>query len=193
MPSCDASETVRDTADWRGCLRNLCDLFPAEKPDIVEWVYKTKWGHAEEIFDIFKKYQIRVLDRQKELGDAVQYTVYRPGLHTGEDERWYYRVVIVYRNQQAPSGAREVERQLFSDHETPKGDENRRWELIDAHWDLPIREIGPAQCGRLTDRTGTLRIAHRGKAPVIASPYRQSRVRSCRVGYWSLTIILTAH
>jgi hypothetical protein len=60
----------------------------ADKPYVVEWVYKVKWGHADEFFTIFKKYQIPILDRLKELGYVTQYTVYRPGLHTGEDERW---------------------------------------------------------------------------------------------------------
>ena len=58
-----------------------------DKPYLVEWVYRVKWGHADEFFDIFKKYQIKILDREKELGSVLQYTVYRPGLHTSEDQR----------------------------------------------------------------------------------------------------------
>jgi hypothetical protein len=116
---------------------------PPDKPYIVEWVYKVKWGHSDEFFDIFKKYQIPILDRQKELGDVVQYTVYRPGLHAGEDERWDYRIVIVYRNQQASTHESEVERQLFPDKAALRREENHRWELIESHWDLPIREIDP--------------------------------------------------
>ena len=106
-------------------------------------VYRVKWGHADEFFDIFKKYQIRVLDREKELGNVLHYTVYRPGLHTSEDERWDYRVVIVYKNQLVPAQAREIEKQLFPDRTAFKREENHRWELIEAHWDLPIREIDP--------------------------------------------------
>src|SRR5262245_60456083 len=59
-----------------------------EKPYLFEWVYKVKWGHADEFWQIFKKYQIPVLNRQKELGYVLSYTVYRPGFHTGEDTRW---------------------------------------------------------------------------------------------------------
>jgi len=114
-----------------------------DKPYIVEWVYKVKWGHSDEFFDIFRKYQIPVLDREKELGNVLRYTVYRPGLHTSEDQRWDYRVVIVYRNQIVPAQAREIEKQLFPDRASFKHEENHRWELIDAHWDLPIREIDP--------------------------------------------------
>ena len=114
-----------------------------DKPYLVEWVYRVKWGHADEFFDIFKKYQIKILDREKELGSVLQYTVYRPGLHTSEDQRWDYRVLVVYKSQAATSQEAIVERQLFPDHATFKREENHRWELIEAHWDLPIREIDP--------------------------------------------------
>jgi hypothetical protein len=114
-----------------------------EKPYIVEWVYKVKWGHSDEFFDIFKKYQIPVLDREQQLGNVLQYTVYRPALHTSEDQRWDFRVVIVYKNPLVPAEARAIEQQLFPDRATFKREENHRWELIDAHWDLPIREVDP--------------------------------------------------
>ncbi len=113
------------------------------KPYIVEWVYKVKWGHADEFFDLFKKYQLKILDREKQLGDVLSYTIYRPGLHTSEDERWDYTVVIVYKNILAPAQESVVERQLFPDRETLRRDENHRWELVEAHWDLPIRIIDP--------------------------------------------------
>jgi hypothetical protein len=154
--------TTRRGFDWRGAAMLATALLagsvltqaaapatPApsaaarDAPYIVEWVYKVKWGHSDEFFDIFKKYQIRVLDREKELGNVLHYTVYRPGLHTSEDERWDYRVVIVYKNQLVPAQARQIEKQLFPDRAEFKREENHRWELIDAHWDLPIREIDP--------------------------------------------------
>ena len=55
----------------------------SDKPYLVEWVYKVKWGYADEFWQIFKKYQIAILNREKELGYITSYTVYRPGLHTG--------------------------------------------------------------------------------------------------------------
>jgi len=113
------------------------------QPYVVEWVYKVKWGHADEFFDIFKKYQIPILDRLEQLGFVTQYTVYRPGLHTGEDERWDYTVLIVYKDQAASTHEGEIERQLFPDRATLRREENRRWELVDSHWDLPIHAIDP--------------------------------------------------
>jgi len=115
----------------------------SDKPYVVEWVYKIKWGHADEYWQLFKKYQIAILNREKELGYVTSYTVYRPGLHTGEDTRWEFTVLIYYKNQASAGHSREITKQLFPDQDALKRDENRRWELVEAHWDLPIRAIDP--------------------------------------------------
>jgi len=114
----------------------------APKPVIVEWVYRTKYGYQDEWFRIFKKYQLAILERQKQLGYVKEYTVYAPSLHTSEDSRWDYRIIIV-RGQDAPPGQSEgeVAKQLFPDQATFTRDENRRWELTTNHWDLPIHVV----------------------------------------------------
>jgi hypothetical protein len=115
----------------------------APKPVIEEWVYRTKYGFKDEWWTIFKKYQIAILERQKQLGYVKDFTVYAPSLHTSEDSRWDYRVIIVRASADAPSGQSEgeVAKQLFPDQATFKRDENRRWELTTNHWDLPIHEV----------------------------------------------------
>jgi hypothetical protein len=116
---------------------------PQLQPYIVEWVYKVKWGHADEFFELFKKYQLPTLDREKQLGSVLRYTIYHPGLHTSEDQRWDYRVVIEYRDVLAPLRSPQIERELFPDREAFKRGEQQRWELVEAHWDLPIRVVDP--------------------------------------------------
>src|SRR6202166_3572498 len=114
-----------------------------DKPYLVEWVYKVKWGYADEFWQLFKKYQIATLNREKELGYVTSYSVYRPGYHTGEDSRWEFRIVIAYKNISSSGHGSEVEKQLFPDQATMKREENRRWELTEAHYDLPIHTIDP--------------------------------------------------
>jgi hypothetical protein len=113
---------------------------PSPKEFTEEWVYRVQYGHKDEWFRIFKKYQIAILDRQKQLGCVKQYTVWAPGLHTSEESRWDYRVIIVRASYDAPPGQSEdeVAKQLFPDQATFKQEENRRWELTANHWDLPI-------------------------------------------------------
>jgi hypothetical protein len=116
---------------------------PARKPLIVEWVYRIQYGHKDEWWRIFKKYQIAILDRQKQLGYVKEYTIFAPSLHTSEDSRWDYRVVIVRATEDPPPGQSEedIAKQLFPDQETFKREENRRWELTANHWDLPIHVV----------------------------------------------------
>jgi hypothetical protein len=116
------------------------------KPVIEEWVYRTKYGYKDEWWKIFKKYQIAILERQKQVGYVKEFTVFAPSLHTSEDSRWDYRVIIVRASADAPPGQSEDEiaKQLFPDQATFKREENRRWELTLNHWDLPIHVVNLA-------------------------------------------------
>ncbi len=135
----------------RSCLLLAIAMLPfspahsqqTSQPYIVEWVYKVKWGYQDEFWQIFQKYQIATLNKEKELGGVVKYEVFRPGLHTSEDHRWDYRIVIYYKNMEASSQGSKVEKQLFPDQAKMKREEQRRWELTEVHWDLPIRQMDP--------------------------------------------------
>ena len=117
----------------------------AARPETVEWVYRIRYGFHDEWFQIFRKYQIAILERQKQLGYVLDYSVWAPGLHTSEDSRWDYRVLITIISHDAPAGQSEAEiaKQLFPDQATFRRDENRRWELTTNHWDLPIHRVDP--------------------------------------------------
>jgi hypothetical protein len=112
-------------------------------PYQVEWVYRVKWGESDEFWRLFRKNQIPLLEREKQLGRVLRYTVYRPGLHTSEDQRWDYRVVITYRDILATTESHDLPKQVFPDQATFKREENQRWTIIVAHYDLPIREVDP--------------------------------------------------
>lgn len=117
----------------------------APKSVTVEWVYRVKYGFKDEWWRLFKKNQISVLEKQKQLGYVKEYTVYAPSLHTSEESRWDYRIIIVRASADAPAGQSEgeVAKQLFPDQEAYRREENRRWELTTNHWDLPIHVVTP--------------------------------------------------
>jgi hypothetical protein len=117
----------------------------APKPGVkgyeVEWVYRVRYGFIDEWWDIFRKYQVAILDREKTLGYVLEYRLYHPQLHTDEAGRWDYRVEIVYKDFESSLHEEEVAHQLFPDSQTRKREENRRWELTTNHWDLPIYQV----------------------------------------------------
>lgn len=115
-----------------------------DKPFVVEYYYKVKWGHADEFIRLFKKNHYPLLKKQVEMGNALQVTAETPVNHGTEDGRWDYRIRIIWKNVQIAhddSGDEAILKQLFPDQETLKREEQRRFEILLAHWDVPIRAV----------------------------------------------------
>lgn len=115
-----------------------------DKPFVVEYYYKAKWGHADEFIALFKKNHYPVLKKEIELGRILQVHADQPRYHTTEDGRWDYRITIVFKNAAIANDnfdASEIIKQLYPDQETYKKEEQRRFEILDAHWDLPVKEL----------------------------------------------------
>jgi hypothetical protein len=126
-------------------LGSAAALAQAPRPGVkgyeVEWVYRVRYGFIDEWWDLFRKYQIPILDREKALGYVLDYRIYHPQLHTDEASRWDYRVEITYRDVDGSRHEDEITQALFPDSVTRKREENRRWELTTNHWDLPIYQV----------------------------------------------------
>ena len=115
-----------------------------DKPFMVEYYYKTKWGHADEFISLFKKNHYPLLKKQVEMGRMLKVSAVMPVYHTTEDGRWDYRVTIVYKNAAVAHDGFDsaaLVKQLFPDQETYKKEEQRRFEILDAHWDLPLKDV----------------------------------------------------
>jgi hypothetical protein len=115
-----------------------------EQPFVIEYYYKTQWGHAEEFLALFKKNHYPVLKKEMELGRMLKVSMAVPRYHTTEDGRWDFRVTIVFKNATIANDnfdSSTIIKQLFPDQETYKKEEQRRFEILDAHWDLPIKDV----------------------------------------------------
>src|SRR5258707_3809458 len=115
-----------------------------DQPFAIEYYYKAKWGHAEEFLALFKKNHYPVLKKEIELGRMLKVSMTVPRYHTTEDGRWDYRVTIVFKNAAIANDnfdSSALVKQLYPDQETYKKEEQRRFEILDAHWDLPIKHV----------------------------------------------------
>lgn len=115
-----------------------------DQPYAIEYYYKAKWGHAEEFLALFKKNHYPVLKKEMELGRMLKVSMVTPRYHMTEDSRWDYRVTIVFRNAAIANDnfdSSGIIKQLYPDQETYKKEEQRRFEILDAHWDLPIKDV----------------------------------------------------
>ena len=68
------------------------------QPYVIEYYYKTKWGHADEFLRLFKKNQYPLLKKEVEMGRMLKVWMDQPRYHVTEDGRWDYRVTIVFKN-----------------------------------------------------------------------------------------------
>ena len=117
----------------------------SERPFIVEYYYKAKWGHADEFIRLFKKNHYPVLKMQVDRGRMLRVSAVKPRYHATEDGRWDYRVTIVYKNVESafgPASEEEaIKKELFPDQVKFRAEEERRFEILDAHWDVPIDDV----------------------------------------------------
>ena len=120
---------------------------PSDKPFVVEYYYKTKWGHADEFLRLFKKNHYPLLKKEVEMGRMLKVWMDQPRYHTTEDGRWDYRVTIRFKNSTLATTANPDEekliKQLWPDQEKYKRDEKRRFEILLGHWDLPVTDVTP--------------------------------------------------
>jgi hypothetical protein len=84
------------------------------------------------------------LKKEVEMGRMTKVSVVIPVYHTTEDGRWDYRVTIVYKNAAVANDnfdSSALVKQMYPDQDTFKKEEQRRFEILDAHWDLPIKDV----------------------------------------------------
>jgi hypothetical protein len=121
----------------------------AGQPYIVEYYYKCQWGHQEEFLDLFLRNHYPLLKKIQSTGRILSVKIESPAYHTTEDGRWDYRVTIVYKNSTVATSSNPDEdvftKQLWPDQEKYKKEEQRRFEILAGHWDLPVTDITPAQ------------------------------------------------
>src|SRR6266852_3979454 len=94
-----------------------------ERPFVVEYYYKAKWGHADEFIALFKKNHYPVLKKEMELGRILKVTATAPRYHTTEDGRWDYRTTLIFKNAEVAHDnfdSAALIKQLYPDQETYK-------------------------------------------------------------------------
>jgi len=112
----------------------------------MEYYYKIKWGHQAEFIELYKKNHLPLLNVLLETGHMLSVRTERPTLHLPEDKRWDYRVTIVFRDadtalSEPPEDWEEAKARLYSDLDAFNREESRRFELVEAHWDVAISEV----------------------------------------------------
>ncbi len=121
----------------------------ADQPYTMEYYYKVQWGHQQEFLQLFLKNHYPLLKKILESGRMLSVRIETPANHMTEDARWDYRVTIRFKNSTLATTANPEEesliKQLWPDQEIYKREEQKRFEILLAHWDLPVSDITPTK------------------------------------------------
>jgi hypothetical protein len=117
----------------------------ADKPYTVEYYYKAKWGYADEFLRLFKKNHYPLLKKEVESGRMLKVWMDKPQYHATEDGRWDFRVTIVFKNATVANtpfeGEDALKKQIWPDQETYAKEEQRRFEILLSHYDVPVETV----------------------------------------------------
>jgi hypothetical protein len=110
----------------------------------VWYFYRVKWGFQEEFQTLFTRNHLPVLREEIKAGRIVTVKTFVPSYHGDGRADWTFAVQIVFKDTAAfvaPSGEEEIQRRLFPDRARFLKEEQRRFEILDAHWDVPLNEL----------------------------------------------------
>lgn len=114
----------------------------AEVGFTVEYYYKVQWGAYAEFRRLYIKNHLPILRRYQQRGYILAMSAATPITHVGEVNRWDLRFAITWKDASHAFGAlpdeAAITQELFPDQETFRREEQRRFELIVEHLDLPV-------------------------------------------------------
>jgi hypothetical protein len=108
------------------------------------YFYRVKWGYQDEFVNLFQKNHWPVLQAQIKSGRMTSVRTFVPTYHGDGRADWTFAVAITFKDSAAmmgPSGEEEIIRKLYPDQNAFRKEEQRRFEILDAHWDVPLNEL----------------------------------------------------
>jgi hypothetical protein len=126
---------------------------PPASGEVRTWYFYTvKWGSQDEFLDLFQRNHYPVLKARMDAGHYSSVKTYVPRYHGDGRADWTFAVELVERpgSTGVPTEA-EIVKKLYPDQAKFRREEQRRFELLVAHWDVPLTAVD------LATRTSTAR------------------------------------
>ena len=129
---------------WRKELRRKA---ARTSPTLWSITIRCNGAGQQKFLQLFLKNHYPLLKKIVAGGRMLAVKIETPANHMTEDARWDYRVTIKFKNSTVATTANPEEesliKQLWPDQETFKREEQRRFEILLAHWDLPVTDVTP--------------------------------------------------
>lgn len=111
-----------------------------DRPVEVLYFYRTRWGGHDEFVELFRRNHWPLLREQLAAGRFTAVEMWNPRFHGDGAAAWDLLVSITYRDWAAMEEHSDpaIAARLFPDQERYAAEERRRFELLEAHWDVPL-------------------------------------------------------
>lgn len=111
-------------------------------PVTIAYYYRTRWGAHDEFVALFDRNHWPILREQLAEGRLLDVSSSKPRFHGDGRADWDFLVTITYRDWSAVAEHSEAEiaRRLYPDQATFKAEEQRRFSLLEAHWDVVLED-----------------------------------------------------
>jgi hypothetical protein len=115
---------------------------PVVHPKIL-YFYKIRWGFQQEYFKLFAKNHYKILQEQIRTGRLLEVKTHSTRFNGDGRADCQMVVEITYRDWMALSERteRSIARRLFPDQATYDAEEQRRFSLLEAHWDITLQDL----------------------------------------------------
>jgi hypothetical protein len=106
------------------------------------YFYTVKWGSQDEFLDLFQRNHYPLLKAQQQAGRFVAVRTWVPQYHGDGRADWTFVVELVERvGATGMPSEQELIAKMYPDQATFRKEERRRFELLVAHWDVPLNPI----------------------------------------------------
>jgi hypothetical protein len=114
----------------------------SSEPKTTWYFYTVKWGYQDEFLDLFQRNHYPFLKAKQKAGMFASVRTYVPEFHGDGRADWTFAVeLVVPPNPPATPTDDEIIARLYPDRAKFQREEQRRFEILEAHWDVPLNRL----------------------------------------------------
>lgn len=112
------------------------------EPKTTWYFYTVKWGYQDEFLDLFQRNHYPFLKAKQKAGMFTSVRTYVPEFHGDGRADWTFAVeLVVPPNPPTTPTDDEIIARLYPDRAKFQREEQRRFEILEAHWDVPLNRL----------------------------------------------------
>ena len=112
------------------------------EPKTTWYFYTVKWGFQNEFLDLFQRNHYPILKAKEKAGQFRSVRAFVPEFHGDGRADWTFAVeLVVPPNPPSTPTDEEIIAKLYPDRAKFMREEQRRFEILLAHWDVPLNRL----------------------------------------------------